>query len=66
MEIFYKTAKDINTGWYFDGNAFTATPQQAIRLAPNVTNIDFHYNWSHHDVVVEELDEPFVARNIMV
>ncbi len=58
----YIIAKDINTGWYFDGNTFTATKQQAIRLAPNVTPLDFIYNWSQHDIEVEDTDLRFPAK----
>lgn len=60
---FYVIAKDAQTGWYFDGNKFTATQQQAVHLAPSVTPTDFNYNWSHHDVIVERTDKEFVPRD---
>lgn len=66
MEIFYKVAKDSNTQWYFDGSGFTATQQQAVLLAPNVTITDFKLNWGHHDVEVENACIPYIARDIVV
>ena len=59
----YVIAKHADTGWYFDGNKFTATQQQAVQLAPSVTPVDFKYNWSHHDVLIESTDREFVSRD---